>query len=407
MTSPTDEAARLLETRLGLEFPTRRRDDLEHALLACAGPDGPRALLARLATRPTSDPAWTELIHGLTVRESYFFRDPALFTALRTRVLPELLARRGKRLVIWSAGCATGEEPYSLAILVRELLPAGDVTIVATDLDATALDAARRGVFTKWALRETPTWVRDRSLRPLAADRYELDAEIRAMVDFAPLNLAADAFPAAVDLIVCRNVLMYFTPEARRNAVARLTRSLAPGGWLALSPLDLSLDAHPELEPVEVEDCRLHRPRTAIPERVPAAVEPPDPPALLEGARSAADRGRLEAARTLCRHALDVDPLDLDAYLLLSAIEDERGDAGAAIDALRRAIYTAPDSATAHFRLGGLLLRTGARGPGRRSLETAAGLLGAQLPGTPVPGAGGATAGTLLTAARAHLEGAS
>jgi chemotaxis protein methyltransferase CheR len=247
--------------------------------------------------------------------------------------------------------------------------------------------------------------MRDRYFGSRAPRGYELDPEIRAMVSFAPLNLAADAYPGAVDLIVCRNVLMYFTPEARRGTVARLARALAPDGRLALSPLDLALDAHTELEPVEVAGCRVHCRREASSERVADTPEAPPPP-VLEHARSEADRGRLDAARTLCRRVLDADPLDLEAYLLLSAIEDERGDPGAAIDALRRAVYAAPESATAHFRLGGLLLRTGSGEPGRRSLETAAGLLGGERPDAPVPGAGGVTAGTLLTAARAHLEGA-
>ena len=122
MTQPGADAATLVAARLGLEFPTRRHADLEHALAACAGAGGRNALLTRLAARPTSDPAWAALIHRLTVRESYFFRDPSLFAALLAHVLPELLARR-ERLVVWSAGCATGEEPYSLAIVLHELAP--------------------------------------------------------------------------------------------------------------------------------------------------------------------------------------------------------------------------------------------------------------------------------------------
>ncbi len=102
--------------------------------------------------------------------------------------------------------------------------------------------------------------------------------------------------------------------------------------------------------------------------------------------------------------ALRADPLDAEAHLLLAAVEEERGDLEAAVAALRRAIYIAPNSPTAHFRLGALLLRTGDDGPGRRSLEAAAGLLGAAAPDAVVPGGDGVTAGRLLAAARAQLE---
>ncbi len=372
---------------------------------ACADA-GVEALLARLAAEPAHGEAWELLIPRLTVRESYFFRDAPLLAALLPALIEERRAAGDRRLVLWSAGCAAGEEPYSLAMVLAGLL--GDreewtLTILATDVDATALAAARRGRYTEWALRETPAWARERYFRRRDSRNYELDAEIRAMVSFAPLNLATDPYPGGVDVILCRNVLMYFTAAARRRAVGRLASALAPGGRLVLSPLDVPPHEHRELDAVEEAGCRLYRRRPVQPTREPDApervVEPP-----LARAREEADHGRLDAARALCREALRRDPLDPEAHLLLAAVEEEGGDPGAAIAALRRAVYAAPDSATAHFRLGGLLLRTGDREPGRRSLAAAAGLLVAAPPDAPVPGADGTTAGTLLAAVRAHLE---
>jgi chemotaxis protein methyltransferase CheR len=206
-------------------------------------------------------------------------------------------------------------------------------------------------------------------------------------VTFAPLNLATDGYPGSLDLIVCRNVLMYFTDAARERTVERLNASLAPGGRLALSPLD----APPEL---------------GSPASAPPAVRDPEPPPptpaprvdTLVKARAEADGGRLDAARALCLETLRERPLDADAHLLLAAVEEERGDLDASIWALRRAIYTAPDGPAAHFRLGGLLLRTGAAEAGRRSFATAAVLLADADPGTLVDGL---TAGEVLAAARA------
>jgi chemotaxis protein methyltransferase CheR len=407
-----DDARLLVARRLGLEFPARRGADLERALTATAGPRGALALLAALREQPTSGPEWRALIHALTVRESYFFRDAPLIAALGERVLPTLIAERRAagdlRLSLWSAGCAAGEEPYSLAMLLDRLLGDRDrwrLTILATDVDQASLEAAGRGVYTDWALRETPAWARARHFRPRGDKQHELSRQIRGLVTFAPLNLAVDSYPGSLDVIVCRNVLMYFTEAARRDAVDRLAGAAAAGGWLVLSPLDAA--AEPDgFEAIDEPGCRLLRRREPAPDavRAPPAARPrpvapaPEPPHVraLPRAREAADRGRLEAALALCHTALRDDPLDAEAHLLLAAIEEERGDLDAAIAALRRAIYVSPDASTAHFRLGGLLLRTGAEEEGRRSLATAAALLRARPPDAIVPG--GLTAGRLLAA---------
>jgi chemotaxis protein methyltransferase CheR len=224
--------------------------------------------------------------------------------------------------------------------------------------------------------------MRARHFRPAGARRFELSRQIREAVTFAPLNLATDAFPGSLDLIVCRNVLMYFTDAARERTVGQLRAVLAPGGELVLSPLD----ALPEAE-------------VATPHAEPAP-PPPSAPRVdtLAKARAEADRGRLEAARALCLETLRERPLDADAHLLLAAVEEERGDLDAAIWALRRAIYTAPDGPAAHFRLGGLLLRSGAPDAGRNSLATAAALLASAPPDALVDGL---TAGEVLAAVKA------
>ena len=231
--SPVLESAKLLVARrLGLEFPARRAADLERALTAVE-PGREAALVAAL--HDDHAPEWRPLIHALTVRESYFFRD----TAPLERALAELVARRGTEgeLRLWSAGCAAGEEPYTLAMLLEQML--GDLagrrlTILATDVDAPSLDAAARGRYGEWALRTTPAWARARYFD----ERFELSRQIRELVTFVPLNLVTDPYPGGFDLIVCRNVLMYFTEPARRAAVERLEAAVAPDGRLVLSPLD-------------------------------------------------------------------------------------------------------------------------------------------------------------------------
>jgi chemotaxis protein methyltransferase CheR len=396
-----EEARTLVRDRLGLDFPARRDADLARALDSAS--DAPREFLSTLRTQPVTDPSWRALISELTVQESYFFRDTAFFTVLSERVLPALIAMRREagdlRLALWSAGCAEGQEPYSLAMLLDRLLPDRTdwrLSIVATDLDTRALETARAGVYGDWALRDRPAWA-GRYFETSGPKRHVVAERIRDMVQFASLNLASDAYPGSLDLIVCRNVLMYMTDDARHATVVGLAKALVPEGWLVVSPLDSTPESEAGLlEPQELSRVRFLRRRDSRPApapRSPSANRAPRTAAkrraapvrasaesALDRARAEADRGHFEAAIALCLQALRDDPLDAEAHLLTAAVEEERGDLEAAIAAVRRAIYSAPDSPTAHVRLGSLLLRRGDEEAARRSLTTAAELYGERAP---------------------------
>jgi len=459
-----DRARALIADRLGLDFPEHRQADLERGLLrACrtSSISAPKAYLTWLSTLPDESAEWRRLAAHLTVGETYFFRDPASFEALEQKVLPSRIATRRAegtlRLRVWSAGCATGEEPYSLAILLDRLLPDCPdwaLTILATDINVEALEKARRGHYREWSFRETPQWIRDRYFHRRGGETFELDARIRGMLTFAPLNLAEEAYPSvvtntsAVDLILCRNVLMYFTREAQRETVVRLRRALVTGGWLVVSPSEASAELFNPLVPVNFPGAILYRKEPAsvaplltgwqsetrlpdFPARLPfvatsggldtlpspltvpseeraeskeEAEALPAPAADLKRARALADRGDLDKARELCDAALARDRLDPEAHLLLAAICQERGEMPTAIEALRRAIYLAPESAPAHFLLGSLLLRQGKRRQGQRSMETVVSLLSPLPRDEAVAGSDGLTAGRLLETARAYLE---
>jgi chemotaxis protein methyltransferase CheR len=428
----------LVAERLGLEFRARRSEDLERGLARAARADGFRTVgeyVRVLRALPASSTDWQRLAGELTIGESYFFRDRATHDALRRHVIPELIAERRRvgvlRLRLWSAGCSTGEEAYSLAILVHRLLPDRErwhVTILGTDVDPRALEAARRGIYRPWSMRDIPDWIRPHFISR-GPDRFELAPEIRRMVTLAPLNLVSDAYPASVtgtcamDVILCRNVLMFFTREAQRATVERLKRSLVGGGWLVLSPAEASPDLLRPLAPVYFPGAVLRRkeatsaPRAAVRPEPPSATpetraaaprrSPARSPTPVERARAEADGGRLDRAIELCNAALEQDRLDPEAYLLLAAIHRERGDVATALHAARAAIYAAPDSAAAHFLLGTVLLQDGAVEQGRRSMETVADLLDAVPPDQPVAAGEGMTAEVLLATARAHLALAS
>jgi chemotaxis protein methyltransferase CheR len=177
----------------------------------------------------------------LTVPETYFFRHIDQFRAFADVALPEAQATRGaiRKLRLLSVGCASGEEPYSLAMLVRErgAERGWNVAIDAFDINSAMLAKAARGFYSAWALRETPAESQQRWFRNVGKE-FELEESIRAAVTFHEVNLAQEnAELWAVnkyDVIFCRNVLMYFTPQGAQGLVARLTRSLAPGGHLFL-----------------------------------------------------------------------------------------------------------------------------------------------------------------------------
>jgi len=171
----------------------------------------------------------------LTVGETYFFRNFEQFAALRDLVLPERLAQ-GRPLRLLSAGCSSGEEPYSLAMLTRSL-ERYDASIRAADVNPAALARAAKGRYSHWSLRETPPDMLERWFVPVGRD-VELDPAIRAAVQFDCANLSDEDAPIwsedRYDVIFCRNVIMYFTPQVQRAVVARLATSLAPGGYLFL-----------------------------------------------------------------------------------------------------------------------------------------------------------------------------
>jgi chemotaxis protein methyltransferase CheR len=426
---------------------------LAHALRNSAYPSL-EPYLAWLAAVPDEDPELRRLAAQLTIGETHFFRDAAAYEVLERQVLPSLIATRRAegipRLRLWSAACATGEEPYSLAIQLDRLLcdrADWSVTILATDINTEALEVAQRGIYREWSFRGTPAWVRERYFRRQRDQTFELDPRIRGMVTFAPLNLAADGYPSvvtntgAMDLVFCRNVLMYFTRDAQRATVARLQRSLVTGGWLLVGPAEASVELLRPLVPVNYPDVTFYRKgpgpavvpaaetRAAVtsdllgsstpsPEPHPASLpEPITPPAAdqadgskpearndLERARDLADQGSLDEALRLCEAALARNRLDPESHLLLAAIRQERGEIPAALEALRGALYLAPDSAPAQFLLGSLLLREGRRRRGRRCIETVVALLDSRPRDELVPGGDGLTAGRLLETARAYLE---
>jgi len=197
--------------------------------------------------RLLDDEEYEKLFEALTINLSYFFRDGTTFEALRDKVLRPLLrekAEQGSRLVrVWSAGCAGGEEPYSVAILFHELL-GGElqnwrIRILATDLDAGALEKARRGVYDEFSFRGMdPRYLR-RYFDPVSQGEYAIKPQVAALVKFERHDLIADPPPRRLDLILCRNVLIYFSREQQGRLLKTFHRALNDRGYLVIGKTEV------------------------------------------------------------------------------------------------------------------------------------------------------------------------
>lgn len=397
--------AALLTEASGLTFPSGRRTALRRALARLmsesASPSGD-ALLELLASEPA---LVTRLIGLVRIGETYFFRHPEQLQAIGRHILPTLArtaAADRPTINIWSAGCSTGEEAYSLAIIAAETFGAGSgsaVRIAATDIDPGALRAAASGTYGRWSFR-TPIGDRARWFEHDGRHTRVVPSVVD-VVTFSRDNLTLDTagLPPGLDgppgLIVCRNVTMYLSADARRRVAARFLRLLAPGGWLVVAPVELSSDLYPGLETVRFDGMTAYRrplrggtrrrPSTTTADRpvvVPPHTEPRAPrlasrPAPRTAARSSlptrsavvgdrlvdvrvlADQGRLDDAWRLVVTAVRERPDDRHGHLLQASIAEARNDLAEASAALRRVLYLDRSDAVALFRLGLLEWRLG------------------------------------------------
>jgi chemotaxis protein methyltransferase CheR len=244
-----DRYRAIVRQRAGIEIPDARRTELEkgvNAALELTGAADVDALYDLLAEKgPRGTAAFEAMVPAITINETHFFRNRPQMTVLEKEILPQLIeARRStRRLRIWSAACSSGEEPYSLAILIDRLLPdrdKWDVLIHGTDIDPTALAKAHTGLYGNWSFREVPQDIKDEYFTRLDEHRFELAPKIRRMVRFSRLNLVDDPYPSAetltdrMDLVVCRNVLIYFREEVIQRIVDRFHDSLVDEGWLVV-----------------------------------------------------------------------------------------------------------------------------------------------------------------------------
>lgn len=462
-------AAALVRRRTGLVFSEARRADFERALLnameRAATPD-PDAYLARLEGEPR---LLDDLVADITVGETYFLREPEQFAVIRDEILPDLLAHRAQNqpVRVWSAGCASGEEPYSLAILLSESGRLPKAHILGTDISRAALTRARQARYTRWSLRGVP----DNVVRAHFTERggqFLLTPAVRAAVEFGYLNLAEDVYPSlstgvwGMDLILCRNVLIYFDRDTVAQVAQRLFDSLAEGGWLLLGASDPPLA---DLIPAEVVVTRAGLAyRRGIRSRASPVAQAPAPPALAETlleplrpvaapipsepeavtipladevlvryserdyrsaarlaeravahedgdprlwvlwVRALANQGDLSSAGRACAAGLDRHGTCAELTYLHAILLGEGGHPAEAARAARAALYLDRHLAVAHLTLGAALVKLGDTAGARRSFRNAERLLAAMPSDAVVPASDGEPPARLAEMVRLQLR---
>ncbi len=262
--------AQLLEQRMGIALPQSRRSFLVTSL-------GPRmhelgivdyqSFYDYITAGRQGTFEWECLVDRLTVHETWFFRNEDTLRLLREVYLPPRLAQTGEalRLDVWSVGCATGEEPYSLAMVLDQALLASNrdyyLGVTATDVSLPSLSIGRRAVYPRAKLKHVPAALLMRYFTPMDEQHFQINARLRQRVCFTRLNVIdADYGPVGLmDVIVCQNLLIYFRREQRITALNRMVEHLRPGGMLILGAGEIRGWAHAALEPVVGDDTLAFR----------------------------------------------------------------------------------------------------------------------------------------------------
>ncbi|GAC1346596.1 MAG: hypothetical protein NVSMB23_24460 [Myxococcales bacterium] len=335
-------------------------------------PDAIRRAAAQLLRRMTPDEllaraeaAEHEVAHALcqavSVGETYFFRHPEHFRFIAQKLVPQLVSRGAPRIAAWSAGCATGEEPYSIAACLLDSLPLGceaQIEVLGTDLLSRNLAVAREGNYGAWSRRPAGPLLHPvfRAV-PGVEGRVQVDDRVRAVTRFAEHNLLEPMAGGPFHLVLCRNVLVYFAPEAIRRTLAHISAALAPGGFAIFGSMDATLPP-PGLVPVGVPEEQIFRkpdpsrdlkprpsvaapppaPLAAAPAPAPRAPRPPEPVALHLRALVHIERGEKVVAEKALQELSKVVPDYVPGILERALLHGRAGERSQASTLMREVL---------------------------------------------------------------------
>ena len=385
MTILSSQIVHLIEQRLGINAETIRHADLPIEVLQD---------IASLKHKPLTHPNWERIIHALTIGETYFMRDMRQFDILRREILPPVIKQRREaadyHLNIWSAACATGEEAYSVAILIQDMLPdyaQWDVDILATDINRQALQQAQQAMYRDWSFRETDALFKAHYFNT-QEQGYELQSHYKNAVRWQQHNLLNLPPMMDVDIIFCRNVMMYFSDAQAEIVEKKLLTALSDGGWLFLGSAEHLTTSHslhmpyrdipiyhhqaqsrhsakslPITSETTNEDLYAKAVRATHQEQHEESLgylqqlitsQPNHVDGLVMLAFMLANRGSYDEALDHLQHALDINSLCADAHYVRALVYYEQHDYLAAEKALGAALYSQREHILALFLLGTL-----------------------------------------------------
>lgn len=399
MNQPDDSGAyadlqTLISNRIGISFQQKDMPILKSKLqksLTLLGLKTVGELYTRLAR--SLGPLPEELVSALTVGETYFFRGMEQLNAVKSHLIPELEDRiyRDINSTVWIAGCATGEEAYTLAMIFAQFMPAyrsDKLNIIATDLNKAYLEIAKNGIYTQYSMRAPiPTWARKYFIQ--RGSEYKISDTIRDSVKFFPHNLITDLSPAGgrTSLILCRNVLIYFNAAAQSAVLEKFIQALDAGGYLVLGSSESLLhrdDLCPHMSDGAIIYQKKINPggspaRKDAPEKpirfkrsrsfVPAVKVPLDVPldkknsedcankdcaAELKLVHSAINRGDPADAAALLDTLHRRFPMSVEAWLVHAQLHEQLGDDDAALEALRKARFIDSELIVAYYLSGAI-----------------------------------------------------
>jgi chemotaxis protein methyltransferase CheR len=421
------QLSEFISSNLALHFPQKRWNDLERNIISASkefGYNDVEKFIQHIISSPLTRENVEILAANLTINETYFWREPQTFEALEQKIIPGLIRHRQhgeRRLRIWSAGCSTGEEPYSIAIAFSRLIPNmkdWNISILATDISPRILHKAIAGEYGQWSFRGAPQWLKENYFIQKPNNKFEIIPDIKSMVKYEYLNLAEDIYPSslndtnAMDIIYCRNVLMYFTQDRFRQVSRRLYNSLVQSGYLVVSASELSMQNFSEFVPVNVPGMVLYQKTSkkiknqnkfTFVESPPESVVfqmPPEPDNNIEAIpqkidpvyeetlnsytqgnyedvidklpkddqtseerilliRAYANQGKLPEAIELCKIAIANDKIDPRLQYLYATILQENNQLDEAVESLKRAIYLDSNFVLSYYALGKIYERLG------------------------------------------------
>jgi chemotaxis protein methyltransferase CheR len=475
-----DQLAAKVEAEMGLSFAGAKQRDLGTAIRRMAeslGLDSDIDCVDWLLADPWEKPKSDLCALHLTIAETYFFREPRALNLVCDYIRDKMNApgSGNDRIRIWSAGCCTGEEPYSIAMALKQAIPGLDprrISILGTDINSKNLQAAAAGMYRQWSFRNPHATLHRSYFTEEDGGRFRLAEQIKELVRFSELNLAAPVYPSdltdthSIDIIFCRNVLMYFSKREATKVIERFRECLVNGGWLIVSPSEASADMFPGFSGVYFpdaiyfqktasgDDARLaQRPSSRLQTREPwrtqlrpgassgyklpaatgqrqahAVPAAPDPGPLKNAsvqtapipikkgiagaaaadaavqARALANEGRTAEAMQCLERAMQLDRSSIELYHAKALVAMESGDHRTAELSLKQVLYLQPDFILAYYLMGVLHAGKNRRREALRQFEIAKELLAQLDDDALVPGSEGMTAAYLLESVQFFLQ---